>query len=424
MKVSVVSTNDFSGGAARGAYRLHKGLLSTGVDSTMFVRQKDTDDKSVIRIPGKLEWFTSPITRRLDILPIKFYRNHQRSTWSIGWLRNGTRSHLIGSDSDLIHLQWIGQGFVPIKAIGRLHRPIVWTIQDTWAFTGGCHYPEDCTRYRNACGACPQLSSKREWDLSRRVWKTKRNHWKHVDLTIVALSRWLADCARASSLFAEKRVEVIPLGIDTTVFRPMNKAFAREALNLPQKKKIVLAGAINVTGDPRKGFDLVRGALKRLASRRSMEETELLVFGGSQFDEFPDLGFGVKNLGYVHDDVTLALCYSAADVFVAPSRQEAFGQTVLEASACGTPCVTFDLTGPCDIVDHRVSGYLARTFEVEDLAAGISWVLEDPDRQRALSAAARKKVENWFTIEKIAHRYLELYEEVLDGHRRSSNQKG
>ena len=351
MKVSVVSTNDFSGGAARGAYRLHKGLLSTGVDSTMFVRQKDTDDKSVIRIPGKLEWFTSPITRRLDILPIKFYRNHQRSTWSIGWLRNGTRSHLIGSDSDLIHLQWIGQGFVPIKAIGRLHRPIVWTIQDTWAFTGGCHYPEDCTRYRNACGACPQLSSKREWDLSRRVWKTKRNHWKHVDLTIVALSRWLADCARASSLFAEKRVEVIPLGIDTTVFRPMNKAFAREALNLPQKKKIVLAGAINVTGDPRKGFDLVRGALKRLASRRSMEETELLVFGGSQFDEFPDLGFGVKNLGYVHDDVTLALCYSAADVFVAPSRQEAFGQTVLEASACGTPCVTFDLTGPCDIVD-------------------------------------------------------------------------
>ena len=327
MKVSVVSTNDISGGAARGAYRLHKGLLSIGVDSTMLVREKDTDDKSVIRIAGKLGWFTSPIARRLDILPIKFYRNHQRSTWSIGWLRNGTTSHLLGSDSDLIHLQWIGQGFVPIKAIGRLHRPIVWTLRDTWAFTGGCHYPQDCTRFTNACGACPQLSSKREWDLSRWVWKAKRKHWKGIDLTLVTPSRWLADCARASSLFAEKRLEVIPHGIDTTVFRPMNKEFAREALNLPQKKKIVLAGAINVTGDPRKGFDLVRGALKRLASRRSMEQTELLVFGGSQSDKFPDLGFGVKSLGYVHDDVTLALCYSAADVFVAPSRQEAFGHT-------------------------------------------------------------------------------------------------
>ncbi len=413
MKVLIVSTGDIRGGAYRGAYRLHTGLRSVGVDSTMVVREKASEDPSVVTTLGRLKSLRAELGKTLDLLPLRLYATRPRTTWSIGWLRNQTLACLQGQKCDLVHLQWIGNGFLPISAIGGMKTPVIWTLRDMWAFTGGCHYPDECTRYREGCGACPQLGSRREWDLSRWVWQAKKRYCKKADLTIVTLSRWLAHCARASSLFSDCRVEVIPNGLDPTVFRPLNKAASREILGLDAKKKIILTGAFNVMQDPRKGFDLLRQALVRLSLEWPKDSMELVAFGGGGSDDDPEQRLGVRRLGRLHDDTTLALCYSAADVFVAPSRQEAFGNTVLEAAACGTPTVTFDRTGPADIVEHKRSGYLARPFEVEDLAAGISWVLADEERWRALSTAARNTVEEQFAIDKIAQRYVTLYEDVL-----------
>jgi glycosyltransferase involved in cell wall biosynthesis len=154
-------------------------------------------------------------------------------------------------------------------------------------------------------------------------------------------------------------------------------------------------------------------ALQKISSRGWKEQIDLIVFGSSKPDHSVDLGFKAHYLGYVRDDLVLSLIYSAADVMVVPSIQEAFGQTASEALSCGTPVVAFNATGLKDIVDHQQNGYLATPFDIEDLEKGIIWVLEDKIRHHKLKINAREKSLREFASEVQAHRYLMLYEELL-----------
>lgn len=139
---------------------------------------------------------------------------------------------------------------------------------------------------------------------------------------------------------------------------------------------------------------------------------ELVVFGSSA----PQTPQGFKQkahyLGQLHDDVSLRVLYSAADVMVVPSLQEAFGQTASESMACGTPVVAFGATGLLDIVDHQQTGYLAEPFNTQDLANGINWVLQhqSPDK---LADNARQTVLVNFESSLVASKYIDLYREVL-----------
>jgi glycosyltransferase involved in cell wall biosynthesis len=169
---------------------------------------------------------------------------------------------------------------------------------------------------------------------------------------------------------------------------------------------------LSATGDHRKGFDLLYEGLRQLSVKWT-DKADLVVFGSSEPEKPPDFGLPVHYLGYLHDDVSLALLYSAADIMVVPSRQEAFGQTASESLACGTPVVTFGTTGLLNIVEHQINGYLAKPFDTSDLAAGIDWVLSDDKRHKELCIKARKKAVACFDIEKIARQYAELYREAL-----------
>lgn len=140
----------------------------------------------------------------------------------------------------------------------RLDLPLVWTCHDMWAFTGGCHYSGNCDRYTKSCGSCPQLHSGTDRDLSRWVWQRKHQAWKELNLTIVTPSKWLAECARNSSLCQGLRIEVIPNGLDTQIYKPINKQQARNILGLPLDAQIILFGAIGATSAPRKGFQLLK----------------------------------------------------------------------------------------------------------------------------------------------------------------------
>ena len=282
-----------------------------------------------------------------------------------------------------------------------------------WSFTGGCHYNEDCDKYTANCGACPILGSTKEADLSRQIWQRKHKSWQDLNLTIVTPSRWLGDCAKASSLFGDRRVEVIPYGLDLKTYRPIDRATARNLLKLPQDKQLVLFLSLNATSDRRKGFQLLQPALQQLSQSGWQDKLELMVVGASQPENPPELGFKAHYLGIMRDDLSLALAYSAADVFVAPSIQDNLPNTVLEAIACGTPCVAFKIGGMPDMVEHQANGYLASPFETEDLARGIGWVLEDGDRLQNLSTFAREKAEREFALEIQARRYQTLYQEIL-----------
>ena len=415
MKVLQLSTSDINGGAARAAYRLHQGLQNMGVTSQMLVQSKSSNEESVAAPKTNLSEGIVKTRVTFDYLPLKLYPQRQGTTFSPQWLPDTVSSRVAQLAPDIINPHWINQGFVQIETLAKLQRPLVWTLHDMWAFTGGCHYSQDCDHYTATCGACPQLGSSKDWDLSRWIWQRKSKAWKHLNLTIVTPSQWLGKCASSSSLFKSLRVEIIPNGIDIELYKPIHRQVARELLKLPQDKQIILFGSLRATGDKRKGFHLLQPALQELSQSGWKDKLELVIFGASQPENPPELGFEAHYLGTLSDDLSLAIIYSAADVFVLPSTQENLPNTLMEALACGTPCVAFNIGGMPDMIEHKKNGYLAQPYKIEDLAQGIAWVLENKERHQKLSYHAREKVEQEFTLEIQASRYVSIFREILDG---------
>lgn len=415
MKVLHLSTYDIGEGAARGAYWLHRGLLAQDVDSQMLVARKSGNDTTVSGPGNFLQKLQIRVQGRLDRLFTARYKVDQFTLFSPSLIRTRVHPTVERYDPDIVHLHWICNGFLNPADISRIKKPIVWTMRDMWPFTGGCHYSQSCDRYNKACGACPHLNSAQGMDLSRKVWELKNNAWKNLAIHPVAISSWLADCASNSSLFAEYQTRVVPNALDDTVFKPEDKTMARKALGLPMDRKIILFGSLGATTYPRKGFEHVLGACRVLAEKGWGPSALVVVFGSGDPQEVRNLGLESRFLGRFNDDKALSQVYSAGDVMLVPSIQEAFGKTAMEAMACKTPVVCFDTTGLKDIVEHKVNGFRARCFEDRDLALGIQWVLEDEERHAELSKMCREKVLKEYTLKDHAERYMGIYREILKG---------
>jgi glycosyltransferase involved in cell wall biosynthesis len=327
--------------------------------------------------------------------------------FTTAWMPSRLADTVNNMQPDVVHLHWLGWGMLRLEDLSRIRAPIVWTLHDMWAFTGGCHYDQGCGRYAKHCGACPMLGSEREHDLSRWTWDRKRRTLSKVaSLTVVGLSRWLADCAAGSSLLAERSVVNLPNPLDTAFFRPVDRVAARRKHGLPLDKKLILFGATDSTGDPRKGFDKLVAALGRLKS----EDAELVVFGARQgLDGLP---FRTHAIVDFIPDPELVELYAAADVMVVPSLQENLAATIMEPLACGTPVVAFAIGGNVDMIDHGVNGYLARPFDVDDLATCIDSVIRHAD-PGMLRRAARDKVERSYSYSVMAQAYRRLYTDVI-----------
>jgi glycosyltransferase involved in cell wall biosynthesis len=411
MKVLIVNSSDVNGGAARAANRLHQALIISGVDSKMLVDTKSSDDYSVIGQDSNVGKGISLLRRLLDRLPMSLYKQRSPTYFSPNWvLFSGLVDRINKISPDVVHLHWVNRAMLSISDISEIKAPIVWSLHDMWAFTGGCHYDEECGAYERSCGECKVLASTNPYDLSHKVFKKKLAVFaKHKNLTVVGLSEWLATCASKSTLFKKNKVVCLPNPIDTLIYSPLDKNIARDLLRLPKNKKLVLFGALGATSDPRKGYKELCEALLQLKE----QDIELVVFGSSKPKISEDFKFTTYYLGQLHDDVTLRALYSAADVMVVPSKQEAFGQTASESMACGTPVVAFACTGLLDIVEHLKTGYLTKPYDTTDLATGIDWVLNAPNYDE-LSTNARNKVLNEFDSQVVAKQYIELYESVLE----------
>lgn len=413
MKALLLNTSDIEGGAARAAYRLHQGLQGVGVTSQMLVQTKFSEDVTVIAPQSKLGKGIAQLKPTLNSLPLQLYAKRDRTgIISPQWLPDSISSQVTQLCPDIVNLHWVCNGFLQIETLSKLNKPLVWTLHDMWPFTGGCHYSQECDRYTQSCGSCPQLHSSSSWDLSRWVWHRKAKAWRRLNLTIVTPSSWLARCANRSALFKNLRIEVIPNGLDVTRYKPIAQPIARELLNLPQNKQLILSGALSVTSNPRKGFHFLQPALRKLSYSEWQGRLELVIFGSSEPTNQPDLGFRSHYLGRLSDEISLSLVYAAADVFVAPSSQDNLPNTVMEALACGTPCIAFNIGGMPELIEHKQNGYLAQPFDTEDLAYGIAWILEDRIRYQRLRDRAREKVEQEFTKEQQASRYLSLFNEI------------
>ncbi|MDH3980403.1 MAG: glycosyltransferase family 4 protein [Gammaproteobacteria bacterium] len=414
MRIVKLSTMDSSGGAARAALRLHNGLRAIGVDSHTVVQHKTVNDDSIHGPRGKMARLVSNTRLLIDQLPVIPHWHHSSDVFAPGWLSGNTWRRANALNPDIVHLHWITKAFLGIRDLARLNAPIVWTLHDMWAFTGGCHYDTGCGRYLQTCGSCPVLGSSRTRDLAHRLQSARLREWEGLDMTIVCPSRWLADCARNSAVLAGRHIEVIPNGINLQAYRPIEKTAARKHLSITTDDRLILFGAMGPTENARKGFSQLQSGLQHLAASGWDKHTRVIVFGTTESTQLPLSGFPVQHIPQLQRDEDLAALYSAADVFVAPSLQDNLPNTVMEALACGTPCVAFNIGGMPDLIEHKENGYLATPRDNESLARGIAWVLEDLPRWQQLSRQARAFTQDHFDLAVVAKQYKQLYSDILE----------
>lgn len=418
MRVIHLSYSDAIGGASKAAYRIHRALIEVGVESRMWVNRGILGDQTVESFAAaKMEKIRLFLQTQVGRLPNLLLKTKNLNTHSAQCINSNWVERINSSDADLVHLHWVQEEMLSIEDIGRIKKPIVWTLHDMWAFSGAEHYSEDY-RWRDGYHKSNRPAYESGFDLNSWTWRRKKKAWRSP-MQIVAPSEWLGKCVKESSLMGSWPVEVIPNCIDTECWRPITKPMARELLKLPANVPLVLFGAIGGGKDSRKGFDLLLDALNCLNKSENKLNIELVVFGQLAPKKPFNINHPIHYLGHLYDDISLQILYSAVDTIVIPSRQDNLPNTGLEALACGTPVVAFEVGGLQDIVIHLKNGYLAKKFEPKDLARGILYIIDNLKLGNFSDSARLKALAN-FENNIVASKYREIYEEVL---RKNSHQK-
>lgn len=419
MNVTLINTYQSSGGAAVACHRLALALHKSYTNVTLLVQEQAFVEDFVQSVATSY-WQKKAVFGRFVAERLYFYffeKSKQiRFAFSPGVAGMDISTHPAIVQADVLHLHWIHFGFLSLGALKKLlslNKPIVWTLHDMWAMTGGCHYSGTCSHYLSHCHECPFLKRPSEKDLSYRIFEEKKALLQNASIHFVACSQWLADKARQSALLRQFSVTAIPNPINTEVYKPMSIMALREKLGLPLDKKLLLFGAMN-TQDPRKGFTYLEKALNQLyeTDKSLKEQIDLVIFGKAEEGVLRRLPFHVHDYGSVKGDAALVELYNVCDAMVLPSLEDNLPNTVMEALSCGTPVVAFDTGGLPEMIDHRRNGYLALYQSVEDLSRGILFVLEEK-RQEFLSQNARISVVERFTEEQIAGRYQSLYQHLI-----------
>jgi glycosyltransferase involved in cell wall biosynthesis len=413
LKILHLSWSDRHGGAARAAFRLNAALNEFGSRSAIL---SATGYLNPTGHRKPLEGIDRLLTRgsaRIDQLPLAFYRNREMTLFSPACAPDRLSQRLLMNDADVLHIHWVNNGFMRIETLPKLNRPIVWTFHDMWPFTGGCHYSSGCDNFTTSCGACPQLHSVQKRDLSHHVFQRKKAAWSNSPFEVITPSRWLANVATSSSLLRQHAIHTIPNAIDTTTFAPAGKELARSEFGLPRRGTILLFSALTGSGDKRKGLQFMLPLLARLAVQHGEKAIHLAVLGMKAPERENIYPFPVTYLGVFNDDKAIARAYSAADVLVAPSIEDNLPNSVMEAGSCGVPSVAFRTGGLPDLVEHACSGYLAKPFDVEDLAAGVSSFIDAPDAAARAGRLARQHVIENYSYRVVASRHAEVYSKLI-----------
>lgn len=413
MNILQVNTSDIDGGAARAAYRLHHGLLDIDVQSRMLVQNGSTGEPAIVGRSSSWAEQLALWRPLLDTLPRYIHPNRRLMHWSTNWFPTRINRDIRRLDPDVVHLHWINQGFVSIAALKKFNRPMVWTLHDCWPFTGGCHYPGNCREFESNCGRCPMLASKFQPDLSRWTFKQKKHLWHDLNLTLVTPSRWMADMAHSSALFHNTHIEVIPNGLDITLYRPRDRQTAREMFGLQKDRPLLLYGAMNALNDTKKGFSLMIETLTHLSPIAVDMGVELVIFGVAKGSRLPPLPIPTRIIGNLRDEFSMALLYAAADLTVVPSIEDNLPNVVMESMACGTPVVAFDTGGIPDMITHDVNGLVTSSGDSQKLASHLADLLNHAEKRQQLGYEARREVETRFAHTSIAQQHVALYQSVL-----------
>ena len=420
MRVLIVNTSERIGGAAIAARRLMESLKNNGIKAKMLVKDKQTDRLSIIGL--KKNWWRvwQFIWERIIIWKENGFRKH--NLFAVDIANTGTDITNIPEfqAADIIHLHWINQGMLSlndIKKILQSGKPIVWTMHDMWPCTGICHHARECNKYHQECHHCPYLykgGSKK--DISFQTFKKKLELYKLAPITFITCSQWLKGKAEESALLMQHPIIHIPNPINTNLFRPRNKQESRIKSGLPTDKKLILFGSVKIT-DKRKGIDYFIESCKLLVQKHPqlIEELGVVVYGKDSEQLKPLLPLQVYPLNYISNEKELVDVYNAVDLYVTPSLEENLPNTIMEAMACGIPCVGFNVGGIPEMIDHLHNGYVADYRSSEDFANGIHWALSESE-YKSLSEEARRKVTASYSENIIAQKYIDVYNKITGNH--------
>jgi len=417
LRITQVSTNDISGGAARAAYRLHTGLRKLGVDSQMLVAHKASEDSNVALFQPSRDM---PRRIRRRVLSTLMSRSWSRLTprppgaTFFSDDRSSFGAEMVEQlpPCDILQLHWIATFVDYSKFLRRVPRelPIVWTLHDMNPFTGGCHYSGDCGKFRESCGACPELLSSVLEDFSAESWRRKQEALSYRGdrgIQIVTPSRWLAEQARSSSLFGNMQIKVIPNGVDTETFQSRDRKAAREQFGIDPAAKVALFVA-EWSAEKRKGLELFVEAVRGINKR---PEFCLVAIGRGLPKELE--GVRSVTIEHVRDEMTMSIVYSLADVFVIPSIQDNLPNTSLEALACGVPTVAFSVGGLVDVVRPGKTGALVRPGDIDGLRYAIASLLDNEEEMTRMATECRRIAIDEYSLGVQARSYAALYEGLV-----------
>ena len=405
MKVLMVNTTYSHGGAAQIARMLHQTLNKSSEFSSYFAygRGPKVRDKQAFRFTWQPEVYLHAfLTRMTGLQGCGSWLSTRRLLRSIrDW------------EPDIIHFHNIHGYYLDLsiaRMMGKLNIPIVWTLHDGWSLTGRCAYLFECNRWKTGCGNCPDLSRypKTYFDSSAFMWEKKKEYftsgWNPV---IVTPSQWLASKVKESYL-SKIRVEVIPNGVDTNVFRPKDKIVIRKRLQIPLNKKVILSVAADLE-DERKGIKYFFKALDYIKADNWMV---LTVGKKTNLSKYVKTAVNVKQLGYIPDKNLLSDVYNAADVFCITSLDENFPTTVLESMACGTPVVGFRVGGIPEQVTEDC-GILVEHKDAKALGKVLEKVIDDEKMREKFAQNCRERALKNYSIDKFVGNYITLYEDLI-----------
>lgn len=423
MKVAQFNTFPY-GGAANAAMRIHRGLQQNKIDSRFYYHRDTKDtviDSSFQQIefsPPRYGVFSGAVQKRIDRRREKevyrLYNDHvamrpeSMETFSMARLPEPTFLDWKSIDADIAHLHWISFFADYPSFFGSIPNtiPIVWTLHDMNAFTGGCHYTNGCTRFKFGCGTCPQVTNGCHDDVSRSSFKVKQKSLRPKNLHVVAPSDWMRTQAMKSDIWpAQTSFRTIRYGLDLQRFRPMEQKASRLVLGIESDATLIAFGAEDIN-NKRKGIQHLLPALAKLQSKQPIE---CIVFGSGEIEPTPKLP-PIHQMGYVDSEDRQALIYSAADIVVVPSREDNQPQVGLEAMACGTPVVGFDAGGIPEYVRDGATGLIANHGDEDHLADRLSCLVENREARVLMGQQARAMMEREFEVNQQTKKYVEFYE--------------
>lgn len=414
MKILHISTFYNKGGAAIAAKRLHKGLLKIGVDSYFYSYYKP-NIRSILKndfsqlMPNKLKSAKIIFENQLKLFLYNKYQKYGQ--YSTNYLLSYSLTKKMLDKFDIINLHWINSGFINIKELKKLKdKKVFWTLHDMWTFTGGCHYNEGCEKFTKTCSSCPILNSKKYCDHAYYQFELKKNIYEELDLEIVTPSKWLYDEAKRSTLFKNKKIHLIPYGLDTDIFYPQDKNQLRTELGIQQNKFTIIFNSANIF-EKRKGILYLMKSLQKLSEIIDFQ----VILVGNANDELKN---ELKNqkiyyIGSISSESLIAKYYALSDVFVIPSLQDNLPNTMLEAIACGTPVIGFNVGGIADAVIDDYTGNLVKLGEIDELVNKIRFF---SDMDNLIFEKYRSNCRNFaverYSLQVQANSYNKIYQQV------------